>query len=141
MASQYTSSTANLFLKRQTVNFKLDTGAEVTVINRQTLQRLPRTQLQPTSKTLHGPAQHPLQVTGEFETTLTKDDRTTTQTIFVVPEIKTNLLGLSAIISLQLLSRINSTTKDCTADYLQQEFPSLFQGLGNLGEEYCIESH
>ena len=48
-------------------------------------------------------------------------------------------MGLPAIISLQLLSRINSTTKDCTADHIQQEFPSLFQGLGNLGEEYCIE--
>ena len=46
-------------------------------------------------------------------------------------------MGLPAITSLQLLSRINSTTKDCTADHIQQEFPSLFQGLGNLGEEYC----
>ena len=75
--TQQTSWTTNLLLKGQTVNFKLDTGAEVTVINRQTLQRLPRIQLQPTSKTLLGPAQHPLKVTGQFETTLTKDDRTT----------------------------------------------------------------
>ena len=74
--TQQTSWTTNLLLKGQTVNFKLDTGAEVTVINRQTLQRLPRIQLQP-SKTLLGPAQHPLKVTGQFETTLTKDDRTT----------------------------------------------------------------
>ena len=137
--SHQTSWTTNLLLKGQMVNVKLDTGAEVTVINRQTLQQLPRIQLQPTSKTLLGPAQHPLKVTGQFGTTLTKDDRTTTQTIFVVPEIKTNLLGLPAIIALQLLSRINSTTKDCTADHIQQEFPSLFQGLGNLGEEYCVE--
>ena len=48
-------------------------------------------------------------------------------------------MGLPAIISLQLLSQINSTTKDCTADHIQQEFPSLFQGLGNLREDYCIK--
>ena len=133
-AMQQTSWTTNLLLKGQTVNFKLETGAEVTVINRQILQRLPRTQLQPTSKTLLGPVPHSLKVTGKFETTINKDDRTTTQTIFVAPEIKTNLLGLPAITSLQPLFQINSTTKDCTADHIQQEFPSLFQGLGNLGE-------
>lgn len=136
--SQQTSGTTNLLLKGQTVNFKLDTGAEVTVINRQTFQRLLRIQLQPTSKTLLGPSQHPLKVTGQFEATLTKDDRTTTQTIFVVPDLKTNLLGLPAIISLQLLSRSTLLPRTARQTTYSRNFPPCSKGWVILGRTIAL---
>ena len=55
--------------------------------------------------------------------------------------LKTNLLGLPAITTLGLAIRIDATDTDtiseATADVAKQ-FPAVFQGLGNLGEEYEI---
>ncbi|MCG8623361.1 MAG: hypothetical protein MJE68_15385 [Proteobacteria bacterium] len=46
------------------------------------------------------------------------------------------MLGLPAIISLQLLYRVNSV--DIGGD-MRWEFPKVFSGLGNLGDEYRIK--
>lgn len=61
----------------------------------------------------------------------------TSQTIFVVRGLKTNLLGLPAITALQLLKRDNATHTDGLK--IQEWFPKLFTGLGNPGEEYTIQ--
>jgi len=61
--------------------------------------------------------------------------------VYVVDGLKTNLLGLPAISTLGLAVRVDatetdnsSTTTQIPADIMEQ-FPSLFKGLGNLGEE------
>ena len=79
---------------------------------------------------------------GQFEASIAKagDKKSTTQTVYVVKDLKVNLLGLPAIMSLHLLSQVNSTTTEHpTAEHIRQRFPSLFQGLGNLGGEYNIK--
>ena len=58
--------------------------------------------------------------------------------MFVVKGLKINLLGLPTITTLNLTVRVDSITDIPEQDILKQ-FPSLFQGLGNLGEEYDIE--
>jgi len=58
------------------------------------------------------------------------------QLVYVVQSLKTNLLGLPAIISLKLIARVHQV-EDTRASVLK-EFPSLFQGLGTMGEEYEI---
>ena len=51
--------------------------------------------------------------------------------------LKTNLLGLPAITSLQLVCRINKII--CDAQTIHAKFPSLFRGLGTLGDAYTIK--
>ncbi len=59
------------------------------------------------------------------------------EAIFVVEELKTNLLGLSAMTGLKLLSRVYTTsTKD---PEMVQKFPKVFNGLGTIGEEYAVK--
>ena len=48
------------------------------------------------------------------------------------------LLGRPAIESLQLLKRIDSAARQPSGS-VQDEFPQLFQGLGNLEGEYVIK--
>ena len=53
---------------------------------------------------------------------------------FVIDDLKTNLLGLPAIKALDLVSRVEATID--SKSLIIDKFPSVFQGLGNLGEEY-----
>ena len=89
------------------------------------------------SQLLYGPGRHPIQVVGQFTETLQYKQRSTRQTVFVVKGLKTNLLGLPAIVALKLAARIDFIT-----DYqamIEESFPAVFQGLGNLGEPYVIQ--
>jgi len=54
----------------------------------------------------------------------------------VVKGPKTNLLGLPAITALNLAARVDSV--NCAADF-HQRFPKVFEGLGNLEEEFEIK--
>lgn len=58
------------------------------------------------------------------------------QLTFVVDGLKKNLLGLPAITALGLAVRVDATTDAKTA--IKHQYPTIFQGLGNLGEEYVI---
>lgn len=94
------------------------------------LKWLPQTTLKPATQTLLGPSQQPLNVIGQFEASIAKagDKKSTTQTVYVVKDLKVNFLGLPTITSLHLLSQVNSmTTEHPTAEYIRQRFPSLFQ--------------
>ena len=118
--------------------FKLDTGTEVTAVSEEVFLRLKKT-LQKPSRVLYGPSRQCLDVIGQFEETLCYKGRSTLQTIYVVRGLKTNLLGLPAIISLNLASRVDTTT---VADYkslVENSFPKVFKGLGNLGDPYVIK--
>ena len=95
--------------------------------------------MQQPSKLLYGPSHHSLDVMGQFEEVLYYKDRSSQQTIHAVRGLTTNLLGLPAIISLNLASRVDTTT---VADYkslVEECFPKVFRGLGNLGEPYVIK--
>ena len=117
------------------VTFKIDTGAEVSAINEATFKKLLDVQLKKPTKSLYGPAMSPLDVLGQFTAKLTF--KNVTCRVFVVKGLKCNLLGLPAITSLNLISRINSV--QYSADEVKKLYPHLFQGLGNLGEEYEIQ--
>ena len=95
--------------------FKLDTGAEVTAVSEEVSLTLKRTLQRPT-RLLYGPSRQCLDVIGQFEETLHFKERSSLLTVYVVRGLKTNLLGLPAIISLNLASRIDTTT---AADHKQ----------------------
>jgi hypothetical protein len=87
------------------------------------------------SKTLYGPARHLLNVIGQFTADLSHRRRRAKQRVYVIRDLQANLLELPALIALQLLCRVNAVTSD---DDIVRHFPKVFEGLGNIGEEYTI---
>ena len=119
------------------VTFKIDTGAEFSAINETTFNKLKDIQLKKPQKLLYGPAMSPLTVLGQFTASLTFNHVTCKQKVFMVKDLKHNLLGLPAITSLSLISRmsiVHYNTQD-----IKKNFSHLFQGLGSLGDEYEIQ--
>ena len=78
-----------------------------------------------------------LDVCGQFSTSLSYEEHTSTQTVFVVRGLKSNLLGLPAITSLQLVRMVRTTVAD--ESDIREKYQKVFQGLGTLGEEYTIQ--
>ena len=83
---------------------------------------------------LHGPTNLHLSVIGKFIGILSIKSTECEQEIFIV---KTNLLGLSATIELQLIEQLHSMCS--SPESVKQLFPDLFTGLGTLGVEYEIK--
>ena len=103
---------ATIQLNQQQVTLKLDTGAEVTAISHTVYERLPNVKLQQSSRSLVGPTRQKLEVLGQFSGTLSTDQCTSKQTIFVVKNLRSNLLGLPAILALNLVVRVAEVSKD-----------------------------
>ena len=56
--------------------------------------------------------------------------------MYVVKDLKTNLLGLPAITALNLVARVQSISR--SKESVMKRYPKLFTGLGTLGNEYKI---
>ena len=85
------------------VTFNIDTGAEVSAISETTLKQLQPVQLKKPSRNLNGPAMSCLEVMGQFTANLIYKHTSCKQTVFVVKDLKQNLLGLPAITSFSSL--------------------------------------
>lgn len=125
---------ATVMLNGKAVEFKLDTGADVSVIPTQLFESLKIDTMQPTEAKLTGAGSQPLAVQGKFEANLQYKARSSKQTVYVVSTLSKPLLGKLAIESLNLISRVDIVDKDsCKANY-----PELFTGLGLMTGEYKI---
>ena len=120
------------------IQFKLDTGAEVTAISPDTYKSLHSVELHKSEKILSGPSRKALTVMGQFQGHFIYKMRTALQLVYVVDGLKTNLLGLPTITALNLAARIDALTGVSEQD-IPKQFPLLFKGLGKLGEEYHIQ--
>ena len=135
---------ATIQVNGKPMTFKLDTGAEVTAISSTAHQLLGKVQLITSDKILYGPSRQSLQVVGRFTATLTHKDKSAQHQVYVVKGLNNNLLGLPAITSLSLAARLDAaahTRREQTATYdelIHKKFPTVFNGLGNLGEEFTI---
>ena len=128
---------ATISVSGKDIPFKLETGAEVTAVSR---KMLGKPSLSTPDKQLFGPAQQPLEVLGHFLGHLSSGGREANHKVFVVNNLKTNLLGLPSISALNLAARIAGTScEPRTEESIKKEFPTVFQGLGNLGDEYEIK--
>ena len=125
---------ATVMLNGKAVEFKLDTGANVSVIPTQLFESLKIDTTQPTEAKLTGAGSQPLAVQGKFEANLQNKARSSKQTVYVASTLSKPLLGKPAIESLNLISRVDIVDKDsCKANY-----PELFTGLGLMTGEYKI---
>ena len=128
------SWTCHIEVNGKATMFKIDTGAEVSAVTEQTFNSTaPSTQLRKPSKVLHGPNRQPLNTLGSATVSLAHKDKSTTQEVFVIPQLTYNLLGLPAITELEQVDAIQSGTS-----IIQEKFSSLFNGLGLMSDEYEI---
>ena len=125
-----------LFLNDVPIQFKIDTGAEVSVIPEAFSQPFSSI-LKPSTRNLKGPSKQELQVCGQFTCSMHLDKETTKQEVYVVKGLDLALVGLPAIETLSLITKVHtiSTSKET----IPSKFPKLFSGLGCLTEEYNIQ--
>ena len=117
---------------RHEVKFKLDTGAEVSVISEKTYRNVGQPALHAPDKMLFGASHCPLQVLGCCKAKLWyKNSRASVQTVYVVKGLSSNLLGLPAITALNLAARVEAID-DLRASILQK-FPALSRDWGTWG--------
>ena len=76
--------TVRIRLEEEEFPFKMDTGAEVTVISEDTYDALQRPTLDKPSRVLYGPARQPLDVLGQFRGNMTQGPSQHLENIYVV---------------------------------------------------------
>ena len=113
------------------VQFRIDTGADETVIPDHVYNELPDANpLKEADKELFGVgSKNMLPVVGMFTADLQWKNKTSTQNIYVVEGMHKALLGKPAIDELHLISRVESVKG--SIDY-RAEYPDLFHGLGKM---------
>ena len=126
----------DLTLNNSLVHFKIDTGADVTVIPESVYKKLkPTPILIRSSKTLFGPAHTTLPILGCFMGVIKRGEESSSQEIFVVNGARLALLGRLAIETLKIVQTINALEAE-----VKEKFPNLFKGLGKLaGPDYVIK--
>ena len=113
--SQSKSWNCKVLVDRKEVTFKVDTGAKVIVLAENIFTQL------------CGPDQKLLSVLGDLSSSLSYKGKSCVQLVYVVKELRENLLGLPAIQSLGILSQVHTVTQRITDQY-----PALFTGLGTF---------
>ena len=93
----------HVFIENQRVRFKMDTGADVTVIPDTCVPRK-KTPLQKSAKGLFGPGQNSLQVLGKSSSKMECKGAVNSQDVYVVKNLQEPLLGRPTIEVLQELT-------------------------------------
>ena len=128
--------TIDLKVRHLLVHFKLDTGADVTVVPVSLYESLGRPKLTKTDKPLQGPGNKTLSVKGFFTENLSHNGRSAPEDIYVVQGIDRCLLGRPALKNLNLV-KLN-IDEIISLESVKQKHPNLFRELGQLDGEYRI---
>ena len=133
--SSSTKWTKSVEMNQREVTFKIDTGADVTVIPESYYSETHDGPLQRTQRKLTGAGQQSLNVQGY----LRHNDTETKQEIFVVHGLSKPLLGRPAIEAMSIVLLVEPVTLQQNS--IIQKFPRVFQGLGRLKDSYSIKLH
>ena len=115
-------------MRGRSVNFKLDTGADVTCITPK-LWEQDGAELQPSDKKLYGPGRTNLKVRGMFSCDLKHKEKICKQEkIYVVEGLEEPLLSRPVVFGLNLIQKVDTVTDN---DYKKQH-PKLWEGLGYI---------
>ena len=119
------------------ITFKVDSGADVSVIGEAVYKRyLSKIPLKKSSKRLFGPCRSPLNCLGEMTVELKSGSRSCQEQIFVLSNLETPLLSRNASAKLAKIAKIDTLSD---GDEVKQKFPKLFSGLGCLDGEFDIK--
>lgn len=132
------TKTINVDKLDASVQFKLDTGADVSILPKSLCSHV---MLDATKKQFVGPGNSKITVLGSFRAKLSVNDCTHTETMYVVDQTKA-LLSRSACVQLGLITcvcDVDSVSNATDASVFRSEYPKLFQGLGKMKQEVGIE--
>ena len=124
------------FINDILIQFKIDTGAEFSVIP-EALSEPFSNIMKPPTRTLSDPSKQELQLCGQFTCSMRFDKESTQQEVYVVKGLDLAFVGLPATEALNLVAKICTINTDKETIVLR--FPKLFSGLGCLTEEYEIQ--
>ncbi|XP_014676649.1 PREDICTED: uncharacterized protein K02A2.6-like [Priapulus caudatus] len=112
------------------VKFRVDTGADVSVMSRQVFDReFPGTRLESSSRVIRGADHKPIHTYGCFRAEMKFKEKSCVEEVYIF-EKASNLLSGKASHELGIVSVVGSVEK---------KFPSLFTGLGKLETPYEIK--
>lgn len=127
----------NLNIRHKCVPFKIDTGADVTVIPVEVFEEIFNKDL-PTLKDatrpLLGPGQVPLDVVGVTSLLLKRGEKQSEEDVYIIRNLHTALLGRPAIAKLELVARLDNIDMEI----LKTSYPKLCSGLGEVRQPYVI---
>ena len=116
---------------------KVDTGAEVTAVSDSTWKSLNIAKpLEETKISLYGPDKTHLKILGKINLTLSHHEKCCKQDVYIIKDLKSDLLGLPAIKELELL--LNVCPVESGKNIISQ-YPPLFTGLGTFACKYTIK--
>lgn len=125
-------------INERQVPFKIDTGADVTVLPHSVFKELFKDThlptLSPSSKPLLGPGRNQLDVVGVTKLLLKRGDKSAEEEVYVINHLHTALLGRPAISKLELVARLDSIS----IETLKSSYPKLCSGLGEVRQPYAI---
>ena len=114
-------------LNQSEVMFKIDTGADVTVIPEKIFQQLEkRPELIGSRKVLYGPGHNILKLLGTFTGSIQKGDKITEEDVFVIQGAHQALLGRPAIQALNLVLKVDSIEVASVENQCKTRYPNLF---------------
>ncbi|KAJ8377185.1 hypothetical protein SKAU_G00077650 [Synaphobranchus kaupii] len=120
------------------VQFKIDTGADVTVIPHTVFREIYRDKdpptLRETTKSLMGPGGCSLDVVGVAGLLLRRGEKEVIEDVYVTRHLHTALLGRPAINKLQLVARLDTIT----IETVKESYPKICRGLGEMRQPYTI---
>lgn len=119
----------------ESVDFTIDTGADVTVLTCKTFERL-GTRLNQPSKLLLSADGSKLDVVGEANVSIKSKHKSIDTTVSVVKGAKRDLLGVEQVRDLGLLAIVNAVCRKSFEPFV--EFAKLFEGLGKMPGVFSI---
>ena len=122
----------------QLINFKLDSGADVSVLAGRVHQTLD-IKLEPTSKVLLGPCDYKLNCLGKFKAKLAVNQKCVDNEIYVMKGLERPLLSRQASQSLNLINKIDAIGCQEYKSNIVNQYPDLFKGLGEIPGGYEIK--
>ena len=130
---------ADIQVNDQVVNFKLDSGADVSVLPASVYDSVkPSVKLEPTNKVLLGPCNYKLNWLGKFQAKLTANQKCIHNEVYVVKGLERPLLSRYASLSLNLINRVDAISSEEYKNNIVNQYPDLFKGLGEIEGEYKI---
>lgn len=123
----------------ESVTFKVDTGADVTAIPTAIYDERTMGPVKKTFQRLYGPGRTPIHTPGEIEASISWNDASSRQRVFLVDGLQNPLLGRPAIRALGVLPHLHEVQSDTTVCGIEAQFPELFNTLGQMKAVYKIK--
>ena len=141
-ANQLNSWKADIAINDKIIKFKIDSGADVSVLPYDVYNKLKKQtelELEPTNKVLLGPCNYKLNCIGKFKAKLSTNHKSVHNEVFVVKGLQRPLLRRQVSQSLNLINKIDAINKKYYRTDIVEQYPKLFKGLGEIEGEYEIK--